>query len=273
MEFVGSGSLEEETEVLANKIKAELALDKSWNIGKTDVFKYLRRKISDAGIMVMQSGIVGGSTSRTLDINEFRAFVMIDEYVPLIFINATDSPRAKIFSLCHELVHIWLGIDELYNDIFTANRTFNNEKLEIFCNEVAAEILLPKQLLKNIYDKQEDVNVNINNISKRYSVSKLVTCIRMKNVNLINKKTFDSVYANLLENIEENFSKEKQNDQSNSGGNFYNLLGSRLDPRFVHSVNRKAREGSILYTEAYELVGAKGKTYDKLMDHMEGRCN
>ena len=46
---------------------------------------------------------------------------------------------------------------------------------------------------------------------------------------------------------------------------------TRLDARFAATVSRKAREGRILYTEAYELIGAKGKTYDNLIKYVEGR--
>lgn len=56
---------------------------------------------------------------------------------------------------------------------------------------------------------------------------------------------------------------------SSAGGNYYNTQLSRLDHNFIALVDQKAQEGKILYSEAYELLGAKGKTYDNLIQHLE----
>ena len=98
-----------------------------------------------------------------------------------------------------------------------------------------------------------------------------MVCIRLKAKKIVNVKLFDEVYANLLKEMRENL-LGKQLQEKKSGGDYYATNGSRLDARFAATVNRKAREGKILYTEAYELVGAKGKTYDHLLKYVEGRA-
>ena len=128
-EFVGSATITDNPEDLAVKITQVLNLQKDWNKNNSAAFNVLREAVSNLGILVMQNGVVGNNNHRILNVAEFRAFVLIDEYVPLIFLNARDSTNAKIFSLCHELVHIWLGKDELYNDNFATNQIFNNGKL------------------------------------------------------------------------------------------------------------------------------------------------
>lgn len=270
LDFVGSASLENDIEQLAQSIKETLGLNSNWNKKNPDTFKTLREAISSIGILVMQNGVVGSNNNRVLDVTEFRAFVLIDKYVPLIFLNATDSYNAKIFSLCHELVHIWLGINELYNDNFSSNQLFNNEKLETFCNEVAAELLLPLKNIQTVYSNEYDVYKNIELLSKEFSISELVVCIRLKNENFISDKDFKTVYSILVKKMKENLLNKKSSTKT-TGGNYYYTVGTRLDSNFVNSVNRKAKEGRILYTEAYRLVGAKGKTYDNLMKYMEGR--
>ncbi|MBO1305288.1 ImmA/IrrE family metallo-endopeptidase [Enterococcus sp. 669A] len=270
LNFVGSATTNEEAEELATAILTELGLTSDWNQKNPDTFNTLRQAASNAGILVMQNGVVGNNNYRPLDVAEFRAFVLIDEYAPLIFLNARDSVKAKIFSLCHELVHIWLGVNELYNDPQGENQVFLNEQLEKFCNETAAEMLLPGNVLREIYDVEMNAYENIKSISKGFSVSDLVACIRLRQQKLISKKIFDEVYPTLLEEMRKNLSAKEEMEKS-SGGNYYYTQGSRLDKNFVHSVSRKAREGKILYTEAYELLGAKGKTYDKLIEFVEGR--
>lgn len=268
LNFVASASLEENPIELAQKIKAELELLNDWNKNKTNAFNILRTAVSNLGIMVMQNGVVGNNNYRTLDVTEFRAFVLIDNYVPLVFLNAKDSLTAKTFSLCHELVHIWLGIDELYNDNFKLKQDFNNLRLERFCNEVAAELLLPRRNLEGAFNNNDDLYTNIKYIAKTYSLSDLVVCIRLKETRIIDDSTFNKIYSLLLEEM--NDTMANITSRPSQGGNHYNTLKSRLDPNFVSSVNRKAKEGRLLYTEAYDLVGAKGKTYDKLIQAMEG---
>lgn len=270
-EFVGSVTINENPEGLAAKITQELKLKKNWNKNNPRTFNVLREAISNLGILVMQNGVVGNNNHRVLNVAEFRAFVLIDHYVPLIFLNARDSTNAKVFSLSHELVHIWLGVDELYNDNFTTNQIFNNSKLESFCNEVAAEMLLPLSSIKSTLDPQHDIYTNIKHISKVFNVSELVVCIRLKVKKIIDGKEFNEVYANILTEMRENL-LGKQLQEKKSGGDYYATNGSRLDARFTTTVSRKAIEGKILYTEAYELVGAKGKTYDNLIKYVEGRA-
>ena len=110
----------------------------------SDSFRLFRKRISDIGVLVMMNGVVGNNTHRALKINEFRAFAMVDNYAPLIFINAADSYSGRIFSLLHEFAHILIGENSLYNDRFGGSRTSKNT--EVICNAVAAEILVPKSI-------------------------------------------------------------------------------------------------------------------------------
>ena len=86
----------------------------------------------------MMSGIVGNNTHRPLSIDEFRAFSVIDEYAPLIFINSNDSTNGKLFSLLHEFSHICIGENSLFNDRYSTGKKVR--KVETLCNAVAAEV-------------------------------------------------------------------------------------------------------------------------------------
>ncbi|GEM05953.1 DNA-binding protein [Halolactibacillus miurensis] len=267
--FVGCKTLEDDFRKVSKDIIEKLNLEKGWNKKNKDTFNILREAVSNIGVILMQNGIAGNNTHRSLDVSEFRAFVLIDKYAPLIFLNSKDSENGKIFSVCHELVHIWLGLDELYNDRFKRDQEFENAELERFCNRVSAEMLLPLDLLVNIFDHNLTPYENLKNISDKFNVSDLVVCIKMKQEELISPKIFNELYPLLLEEINENMLKEEKKSKK-SGGDYYRTQGSRMDINFVRSVDRRAKEGKILYTEAYELLGAKGNTYDKLVRHMEG---
>ncbi len=93
----------------------------------------------------MKSGIVGENNKRHLRVQEFRAFALVDDYAPLIFINNNDTNNGKLFSLFHEVAHIWIGNDDVFNDHYLSS---DISDIEIFCNKVAAEIICQQKFSK-----------------------------------------------------------------------------------------------------------------------------
>lgn len=256
LNFINSITIDTNVREAAQKIRDVLRLELDWNYKNKKTFSTLRKSVSDSGILVMQNGVVGNDTKRILDLSEFRAFVMIDEYVPLIFLNTKDSESGRTFSLCHELVHIWLGTDELYN----AN-TFNNSQSSLeerYCNEVAAELLLPQEILAEKYGHNEKLIKDfVETLSNDYSISQLVVLLRMKNTKLLGNEEFKKLYHYFDDEIKNNLKKKKQGEKVD----YYNVKLSRMDNKFIKTVDNKAKEGRILYSEAFELIGTKGDAF------------
>src|SRR5699024_3425730 len=130
---------------MAKKIRDIIVLNKKWfedANSQVSTFSILRDKLSQNGIVVMQNGIALSNTRRALDIKEFRAFTLVDEYAPLIFINNKDSNSGKTFSILHELAHIFFGRDSLYNDDYKQRNKYRSS-IEVICNKLAGEIIAP----------------------------------------------------------------------------------------------------------------------------------
>ena len=139
--FVGSVSVEASPETVAAQMRETLGFDlatrrecPTW----TDALRLFIRQADEAGVLVMVSGIVMSNNRRRLDPAEFRGFALCDPLAPLIFVNGKDTKAAQMFTLAHELAHVWLGASALSNLGVTPNVGFRRE--EVWCNAVAISI-------------------------------------------------------------------------------------------------------------------------------------
>jgi len=212
----------------------------------------------------MMSGIVGNNTHRALDNSEFRAFTLIDDYAPLIFINSNDSEGGKLFSLLHETVHIFLGNSSLFNADDRQNIADPNEQL---CNAVTAEILVPIAVFTTMWQKDQHNIEQINKLSKEFKCSTVVIARRALDYGLIDF----ALYSMINDTAREQYitAKEKQK-QKESGGNYYNTLKSRMSNRFLLALDNAVWEGKATYTDAYRLTNTNSKTFNELIRKVRG---
>jgi Zn-dependent peptidase ImmA (M78 family) len=73
------------------------------------------------------------NNTRKLDPEEFRGFVLSDRYAPLIFVNGADFKSAQMFTLAHELAHLWLGRDGVFD---LQDLQPGNSDVERFCTQL-----------------------------------------------------------------------------------------------------------------------------------------
>lgn len=214
--------------------------------------------IERAGILVMRNGVVGNNTHRALNPEEFRGFALYDQLAPLIFVNAADAAVAQLFTLAHELAHIWVGQSAL-DDLMIVT----DQPLERFCNRVAAEVLVPMDEFSREWNGLDEGGEELNRLSRQFRVSRYVLLIRAFEAGLINREAFETHY------LAERDRPFRANTDS-SGGSFYFTQRSRLGRRFAQAVIRSARTGQTLMRDAYELLGVKKhETFVKLAETME----
>lgn len=253
--------------VIANVIRSDLGLNVDWYrecTNSSEAFNKVRILLEECGIVVMMNGIVGKNTHRALDVNEFRAFAMVNEWAPLIFINGADSAGGRLFSLFHEIVHLWIGENDLYNDRrYSANGV---KPLEVICNAVAGELMVPKKAFIEKWNNNtnDDIHVMIKELAGIFRCSGSVIARRA----LDNKKIDKNVYNRVITEAIEAYIQSKQ--EKSSGGDYYRVARSKLDGVFVRALCESVNSGRTSFTEAYRLTNTTSKTFSEVASGLGG---
>lgn len=254
---VGSVSLESNVEQTAAAMRHALGFDieerrrmPTW----TDALRLFIAQADEAGIMVMCSGVVLNNNYRPLDPEEFRGFALSDGLAPLVFINGADTKAAQMFTLAHELAHIWLGQSAVSDSQALA---IPEHQVERWCNNVAAELLVPLEILKHEYDDGPSLRSELDRLARIFKVSTLVILRRIHDAGGLTKQEFWSEYENELERI--------LAIAKGSGGNFYLTQAARVSKRFARALVISTLEGQTLHRDAFRMLGfAKLDTFKKL---------
>ena len=260
LDFVGTVTLESSAAAAAESIRRTLRIEAGWadlHSSWSQALLGLRRAVEDTGILVVINGVVGNNTHQPLDPNEFRGFVLSDRYAPLIFINGADFKSAQMFTLAHELAHVWLGSDGVFD---LPNLRSTDDSVEIWCNRVAAEILIPSRELRECWPKAKASGDPFNTLAKQFKVSPIVAARRALDEDLVSRQAFFDFWKSQQEQ------EENRRKQKSSGGDFYRTQEVRIGHRVGGAVIRAARTGRLLYQDAYRLTGLYGRTFDQFAE-------
>lgn len=247
--FVGTAKLSDNVVQAAADMRATLGLDLQERQRVRTWTEALRRFIEQAdalGVLVMVSGVVGNNNHRKLDPEEFRGFALADELAPLVFVNGADTKSAQMFTLAHELAHIWLGRSGVSDA--EAGQVPKHE-IESWCNRVAAELLVPLALMRDEYRADDDLYSEMNRLAKCFKVSTLVILRRIYDAGGLSSEQLWREYDRELERLHAL--------PRGSGGNFYLTQAARVSKRFACALFESTFEGRTSFTEAFRMLGVK----------------
>ncbi len=221
----------------------------------------LRENAEQAGVLVMISGIVGSNTHRKLDPEEFRGFALADRYAAVVFVNGADSKAAQVFTLAHELAHLWLGSTALSDVDPESTRRFDDER---WCNQVAAELLVPMDEFRALFDPDASLREQLQPLAEHFRVSTQVILGRVREAGAL---TWDQFMVELRaerERIAEIVAER------GGGGNYYNTKPVQVGKRFARELIASTLEGRTPYTEAFRLLDVKKtSTFEGLAQQLE----
>ena len=260
LDFVGSYNLNSPSANVARAMRDVLQVTDGWASAEfnwTQSLSRLRDKVEDIGVLVVFNGVVGNNTSRKLDRNEFQGFALADQYAPLIFVNNADFKAAQIFTLAHELAHLFVDASGLSH---IPNLQPAEHPTERFCDMTAAEFLVPEEELKVLWVEIGQSANPFQLIARHFKVSTLVAARRSLDLGLIKQDAFFEFWER------ERWRNERQSNSS--GGDFWVNQRWRIGPRFGAAVARAVKEGRLLYREAYSLTGLTPNSFENMPTRM-----
>ena len=264
LNFVGAYSLTDSHTEVAAAMRAALGLATGWaeeRASWSQALRFLRNRLDKVGVLVVFNGVVGNNNHRKLDPTEFQGFALVDEYAPLVFVNSADYIASQMFTLAHEVAHLFVGETGLsvFDRLLPAD-----DETEQFCDQVAAEFLVPQQALQALqacWPTVQDLGNRHQAIARKSKVSAIVAARRALDLGLIERDAFFGFYDDhKRQGVGRRFTGE--------GGNFWNIQKWRIGPRFAGAVARAAREGRLLYREAYSLTDLRGDTFERMPEKM-----
>ena len=258
--FVGSATVETPPEAVAARMRETLGFDlaarracPTW----ADALRLFIRQADTASVLVMVSGVVMSNNYRRLDPTEFRGFALCDPLAPLVFVNGADTKAAQMFTLAHELAHLWLGASALSNNEAAPRPGARRE--EVWCNAVAAELLVPLAVLRAELREAEALPQALARLTRAFKVSTLVVLRRLLDADWLDRGLFDAAWA------QESMRLRTLAQRGSDGGDFYRTTLSRVSRRFAHALVVSTLEGQTLYRDAYRMLGvSKAETFNRL---------
>ncbi|WP_232731941.1 ImmA/IrrE family metallo-endopeptidase [Confluentibacter lentus] len=268
LSFVGRFSIKDNPQVVAKDILDTLKINPSLYKTENPIKEWIDAAEKN-GVFVSRTSFIHSRLK--LDSEELQGFAIADYLAPFIFLNSDDWNAPQLFTLVHELAHIWIAETGISNEV-EPNLKHKDKfhPVELFCNEVAANALMPKETVFSFDISSFQNSKDIFKIAKQLGVSSFALLVRALNLNIIStptyqklKKQADIDYAQYLKKEAEK--KEKQKEKDKPGGPNYFLLQLNRNSRlFTQTVLDAFRGGFIEPTLASNLLNVQVNKFQKL---------
>ncbi len=255
--FVSKFDLRDGVATVAADIRKTLRIDAELrrNVGNRDRYlSVLVANAEDAGITVLRSSVVGNNNNRKLDPDEFQGFAIADSIAPFVFVNAEDFKTAQIFTLAHELAHIWVGKSGITNTEEEGVSVENEQRVETFCNKVAVETLVPTADFLRSWESPI-FTPSIDSLANEYRVSTFVILRRAHELNKIPTPVFKSLLEAARSNIQ---AKAKGRSRD-----YWDSVATRHSQRFMEAVLRDVQRGGTVWRDGARLLSVQVPTLMK----------
>jgi Zn-dependent peptidase ImmA (M78 family)/DNA-binding XRE family transcriptional regulator len=269
--FVGKFSQQDNPIEIANDILDTLKIKPLDYKSKNPILEWID-KAETNGVFISRTSFIHSKLK--LDSEELQGFAIADKFAPFIFINSDDWNAPQLFTLVHELAHIWINKTGISNEIEPVIKDKDKyNPVELFCNEVAANALMPAEYINQIEKKTFNNAREVFKIAKDFGVSSFALIVRALNLNLISFEAYKRLktqaeidFKEFLKREEEK--KEKQKAKAKDSPIYYPLTINRNGRLFTQTVLDAYRGGYIEPTLASNLLNVKVNNFSKLESQM-----
>lgn len=266
--FVGKFTINENPERVAKDILEVLDIDPMGYKYNNPITEWIDKSESK-GVFISRTSFIHSKLK--LDSAEIQGFAIADNYAPFIFINSEDWQAPQLFTLVHELAHLWIAETGISNDIEPSiDKNDDCNTIEIFCNEVAANALMPKEYMRMLGAKAFENSKEVFKNAKLIGVSSFALLFRALNLNIISLQHYKKLkyfaeieYNDYLRKEKEKKQKQKE-DKKSSGPSYFLLLLNRNSKLFTQTVIDAYRGGYIEPTIASNLLNTQVNKFSKL---------
>jgi Zn-dependent peptidase ImmA (M78 family) len=240
--------LAQSAEQVRTYLDVSLQTQKAW---PDDEFalKEWRRILLSAGVYVFKDAFRD---------NEYSGFCLYDEVIPIIYVNNSSAKTRQIFTLFHELAHLLYrtsGIDTIHDE-YVDHLQDDAKKIEIFCNQFAAEFLLPERVLDAEIAGQKATEATAEKLAARFHVSREVIYRRFLDRGLIDEATYSSAAKRWAKQM-----------KGGSGGDYYWTKLSYLGRDYVAMALSEYRQNRITETKLAEYLDTKPRNLASIEDY------
>lgn len=268
LSFVGRFNINDNPQKVANDILQTLNINPSFYKSENPIKEWIDAAETN-GIFISRTSFIHSRLK--LDSEELQGFAIADPHAPFVFVNSEDWNAPQLFTLVHELAHIWIAETGISNEVEPDLKQKDKfHPIELFCNEVAANALMPSQIILDFNASSFQSSKDVFKIAKQLGVSSFALLVRALNLNIISissyqklKKQADIDFAEYLKREAEK--KAKQKDKEKPGGPNYFLLQLNRNSRlFTQTVLDAFRGGYIEPTLASNLLNVQVNKFQKL---------
>lgn len=260
LKFVGSFTLKSDVDEVATSIRKHLGITSGLREAAStwsDYLSTLAKRAESIGVLVMRSGVVGNSTHRQLQTRELLGFAIADPIAPVVFVNSADYKTSQVFTLAHELAHLWIGQSAIANPDELDDHTHRN-RTEVFCNHVAAEVLVPRAEFDAAWQQANGpAELRVHRMARRFWVSTYVTLRRARELGRVSQDEYESIRRN---------EAARRKKDPGGGGDYYRNVIVRMSPRLTNAVLTDVNRGKLELRDAAQLLCMKVPTLVKFAE-------
>jgi Zn-dependent peptidase ImmA (M78 family) len=259
LDFIGSVNLHDSEKEVAKKIKARLELPSFSNFSRNDEYlKSIKDNLELNHIFVSITG--SNKPNMGISLEDAQGFAVVDQIAPFIFVNTKNTTNAKIFTLIHEVTHLFINESGISEDSIKFRKALCHEdEVENFCNMVTSEVLMPEELFREKFNKTSNLILRekIAVLSKYFLVSELAVCVRLWRLKLLEYKIYADVYSKIQAEINEYLKEFRKKQKESDGGNYYAMMRSKNGNLLSQLAFYAYKDNKVLGTDLYNILKVK----------------